>query len=113
MAKDWVELIKDPIHLSGSEQRAFQHSQLPTVNDALSITFRIKLKAHTNNWGTILHKGKFVVSEVIFIELAFLIYARSLLTNYEFRHRKLRPYSRTLAISELIPSVASFHWQLE
>ena len=69
MAKDWVELIKDPIILSGGEQRVFQHSQLPTVSDAVTVTFRMKLKSHTYHWGAVCHKGKFVVGEVIFIDL--------------------------------------------
>ncbi|CAG8536313.1 10253_t:CDS:2 [Paraglomus occultum] len=54
---DWVELIKDPVSFTSQKQKIFEHKELPKVKNAVSITFRIKLKTHSNNWATIFHKG--------------------------------------------------------
>ena len=54
---DWIELIKDPVSFSSQKQEIFEHKKLPKVKDAVSVTFRIRLKTHSNDWATIFHKG--------------------------------------------------------
>ncbi|GES75946.1 glycosyltransferase family 39 protein [Rhizophagus clarus] len=57
VVKEWAELISDPISLGEQDQRVFEHADLPTVSDKLSITLRLKIRSHANDWATILHKG--------------------------------------------------------
>ncbi|RGB35650.1 hypothetical protein C1646_759050 [Rhizophagus diaphanus] len=57
VVKEWAELISDPISMEEQDQRVFEHASLPAVSDKLSITLRLKIRSHANDWATILHKG--------------------------------------------------------
>ncbi|EXX72038.1 uncharacterized protein OCT59_017684 [Rhizophagus irregularis] len=57
VVKEWAELISDPISMGEQDQRVFEHASLPAVSDMLSITLRLKIRSHANDWATILHKG--------------------------------------------------------
>jgi hypothetical protein len=58
VVKEWAELISDPISMGEQDQRVFEHASLPAVSDMLSITLRLKIRSHANDWATILHKGE-------------------------------------------------------
>ncbi|PKK76216.1 concanavalin A-like lectin/glucanase [Rhizophagus irregularis] len=55
--REWAELISDPISMGEQDKRIFEHAGLPSVNDKLSITLRLKINKHRSNWATIFHKG--------------------------------------------------------
>lgn len=55
--KEWAELISDPISMGEQDKRIFEHADLPSVNDKLSITLRLKINKRSSNWATIFHKG--------------------------------------------------------
>ncbi|CAG8511320.1 uncharacterized protein OCT59_017712 [Rhizophagus irregularis] len=55
--REWAELISDPISMGEQDKRIFEHADLPSVNDKLSITLRLKINKHRSNWATIFHKG--------------------------------------------------------
>ncbi|CAG8577243.1 13691_t:CDS:2 [Funneliformis caledonium] len=52
-----AELISGPITLVERSQLVFEHADLPTVNDELSVTLRLKLHSHASSWAIIFHKG--------------------------------------------------------
>jgi hypothetical protein len=54
--KEWAELISDPISMKEQDQRVFRHADLPSVNDKLSITLRLKIHKHFSGWATVFHK---------------------------------------------------------
>ncbi|RIA86062.1 concanavalin A-like lectin/glucanase domain-containing protein, partial [Glomus cerebriforme] len=54
---EFYEIISDPINSNEENQIVVQNSDLPEVDDELSISLRLKLKNHTSGWGTIFHKG--------------------------------------------------------
>ncbi|PKC06490.1 hypothetical protein RhiirA5_400356 [Rhizophagus irregularis] len=55
--KEWAELISGPISMKEQDQRVFKDTDLPVVNDKLSITLRLKIHNHGSGWVTIFHKG--------------------------------------------------------
>ncbi|RIA81362.1 concanavalin A-like lectin/glucanase domain-containing protein, partial [Glomus cerebriforme] len=55
--KEWAELISDPISFGETDQRSFKHTDLPAVNDKLSLTLRLKLRRHSSDWAVIFQKG--------------------------------------------------------
>ena len=72
--KEWAELISDPISFGERDQRVFKHSELPTVNNKLSVTLRLKIRSHGSSWAAIFRKSKLIkfffrkdfVNEIIF-----------------------------------------------
>ncbi|RGB31887.1 hypothetical protein C1646_670573 [Rhizophagus diaphanus] len=48
------EIISEPIMLEG---KTVQHSELPEVDDELSVSLRIRLKSHHSGWTTVFRKG--------------------------------------------------------
>jgi hypothetical protein len=58
IVREWVELISDSISLGEQDQRIFRHADLPVVSDKLSVTLRLKIRSHSNDWATIIHKGR-------------------------------------------------------
>lgn len=56
--REWAELISDPISMREQDQRVFKHTDLPIVDDKLSITLRLKLYNHSSCWATVFHKGR-------------------------------------------------------
>ncbi|PKK60326.1 concanavalin A-like lectin/glucanase [Rhizophagus irregularis] len=57
VVREWAELISDPISMGEQDQRIFEHADLPAVIDKLSMTLRLKIRSHSTDWATILHKG--------------------------------------------------------
>ncbi|CAI2184980.1 275_t:CDS:2, partial [Funneliformis geosporum] len=57
IVKEWTELISVPITLDEQSQRVFENADLPTVNNELSVTLRLKLHSHASSWAIIFHKG--------------------------------------------------------
>ena len=57
--RTYNELIKDPITLGPTSRQVIDHSDLPVVKDALSITLKINITNHDSSWATIFHKGSF------------------------------------------------------
>ena len=53
----YSELITEPILLGPKENRIFNHSDLPSVKDELSITLKIQIMNHNPFHTTIFHKG--------------------------------------------------------
>src|SRR6266540_6833781 len=52
------ELITEPILLGPKDNRIINHSDLPSVNDELSITLKINIASHNpSSYATIFHKG--------------------------------------------------------
>ncbi|GBC05215.1 hypothetical protein RclHR1_00610027 [Rhizophagus clarus] len=55
--KEWAELISDPISMKEQDKRIFEHADLPSVKDKLSITLRLKINKHRSEYSAIFHKG--------------------------------------------------------
>ncbi len=54
----YSELITEPILLGPKDNRIINHSDLPSVNDELSITLKINIASHNpSSYATIFHKG--------------------------------------------------------
>jgi len=54
----YSELITEPILLGPKENRIFNHSDLPSVKDELSITLKINIASNNpSSYATIFHKG--------------------------------------------------------
>lgn len=58
VVREWAELISDPISMGEQDQRIFENANLPAVIDKLSVTLRLKIRSHSTDWATILHKGR-------------------------------------------------------
>ncbi|CAB4406330.1 unnamed protein product [Rhizophagus irregularis] len=52
------EIISEPIMLKEKERKTVQHSELPEVDDELSVSLRMRLKSHHSDWATVFRKGK-------------------------------------------------------
>ena len=57
IVREWAELISEPVTFRDHDQQVFKHSDLPVVEDKLSVTLRLKLRSHTSSWAAIFHKG--------------------------------------------------------
>ncbi|PKC11923.1 hypothetical protein RhiirA5_353633 [Rhizophagus irregularis] len=51
------EIISEPIMLKEKERKTVQHSELPEVDDELSVSLRMRLKSHHSDWATVFRKG--------------------------------------------------------
>ncbi|RIA87625.1 concanavalin A-like lectin/glucanase domain-containing protein [Glomus cerebriforme] len=58
VVREWVELISDPISFGERDQRVFKHSELPTMNNKLSVTLRLKIRSHGSSWAAIFRKSE-------------------------------------------------------
>ncbi|RGB31886.1 hypothetical protein C1646_670572 [Rhizophagus diaphanus] len=52
---EFYEIISKPIALN--ELKIVQHTELPEVNDELSVSLRMRLKSHHSGWDGIFQKG--------------------------------------------------------
>ena len=57
--RTYNELIKESITLGPTNNRIINHSDLPVVKDALSVTLKISITNHDPNWAAVFHKGNF------------------------------------------------------
>ena len=53
----YSELITEPILLGPKDNRIINHSDLPSVNDELSITLKINIANYNPSWASVFHKG--------------------------------------------------------
>jgi hypothetical protein len=69
VARDFLEIISDPINLSASDNRVVQHAELPTVTDEVSVTLRLNVLSYDPNWACVFHKGitSYVLQILIFL----------------------------------------------
>ena len=51
------ELIKEPNTFAPKDNKIINHSDLPIVNDELSITLKINIMSHSPDYVTVFHKG--------------------------------------------------------
>ncbi|PKB94383.1 hypothetical protein RhiirA5_479228, partial [Rhizophagus irregularis] len=56
---EFYEIISEPIMLKEKERKTVQHSELPEVDDELSVSLRMRLKSHHSGWATVFRKVKF------------------------------------------------------
>ncbi|POG62115.1 hypothetical protein GLOIN_2v1698987, partial [Rhizophagus irregularis DAOM 181602=DAOM 197198] len=54
---EFYEIISEPIILKEKEVKTVQHSELPEVDDELSVSLRMRLKSHHSGWVTVFRKG--------------------------------------------------------
>ncbi|GBB95706.1 hypothetical protein RclHR1_00260011 [Rhizophagus clarus] len=55
---EFYEIISEPITFNNEKKFiTVQHSELPEVDDELSVSLRIKLKSHHSDWAVIFRKG--------------------------------------------------------
>ncbi|CAG8809550.1 28080_t:CDS:2, partial [Dentiscutata erythropus] len=57
IVRKWAEIISDSVSFGEQDQKVVQHVDLPVVKNELSITLRINLKQHIDDWASVFHKG--------------------------------------------------------
>ena len=52
-----VELIANPVIMTANDRLVIQNDQLPIVTDEVSVTLRLNLLGHDENYASVFHKG--------------------------------------------------------
>lgn len=55
---EFYEIVSEPKTMRPGDQIVVQHSDLPVVENELSVSLWLKLKSHVSDWAIVFQKGK-------------------------------------------------------
>ena len=58
---EFCEIVSGPNTLGPKDQIIVQDAELPEIDNALSVTLRLKLKSHASGWTSVFFKGRLVM----------------------------------------------------